>query len=121
MQVNTKELDEQLNSMIVKGRAMEAFEEFYDDDVVMEEPRTGVRRGKQANRRFEKEFFETVEKVHAVELVSAACEDEDSFSEWKWDISFKDGNRVNMEEVAHRQWRDGQVVREKFYYATQDQ
>jgi len=32
------------------------------------------------------------------------------------DISFKDGNRMKMEEVAVQTWKDDQIIREHFYY-----
>lgn len=114
--MDTKSLDAKLNTMIIRGKGMDAFEEFYDEDVIMDEPRTGVRKGKDANREFEKKFFDSIDTVHNVELVASACEADESFSEWKWDISFKDGSRVDMEEVAHRHWDNGRVVHEKFFY-----
>ncbi len=116
METKTKVQEEKLNAMIINGKGMEAFESFYDDNVTMEEPRSGTRKGKAANREFEKKFFDSVDKIHSVKLVSSVCEGDDSFSEWKWDISFKDGKRVDMEEVAHRHWKNGRVVHEKFYY-----
>ena len=112
-------LDKRLNDMILDGRAMAAFEEFYDDDVIMEEPRTGRREGKEINRGFEQEFFDSVEQVHNIDLVSSTVENEVSFSEWRWDLTFKDGKRIQMEEVARRRWDHGQVVNEKFYYTVE--
>jgi len=32
------------------------------------------------------------------------------------DITFKDGNRMKMEEVAVQTWKDDQIIRERFYY-----
>lgn len=110
-------LDKRLNEMILNGRAMAAFEEFYDDNVIMEEPRTGRREGKEANRTYEQEFLDSVQQVHNVNLVSSTVENDVSFSEWSWDVTFKDGNRVQMEEVARRRWDHGHVINEKFYYA----
>ena len=32
------------------------------------------------------------------------------------DITFKDGNRVIMEQVAVQKWENNQIVHERFYY-----
>ena len=114
---DTASHDKTLNDMILSGKALEAFETYYADDVVMEEP-TGRREGKDANRAYEEQFFASIQELHGANLVSAAVTGDTSFSEWVWDVTFKDGNRVQMEQVARRQWKDGKIVRERFYYNT---
>jgi hypothetical protein len=32
------------------------------------------------------------------------------------DITFKDGNRVNMQQVTVQTWKDGKIIREDFYH-----
>ena len=32
------------------------------------------------------------------------------------DVTFKDGNRVQMEQVAVQKWAGDQIVHERFYY-----
>lgn len=73
--------------------------------------------GKDANRRREEEFVSSVEQVHNVELLGEAIGDDRSYSEWIFDITFKDGQRVTFQQVAARRWRNGQVVEETFYRA----
>ena len=34
-----------------------------------------------------------------------------------FDITFKDGNRVNMKQVAVQTWKDGKIIREDFYHS----
>ena len=41
-----------------------------------------------------------------------------SFSEWIFDVTFKDGTRMRNEQVAARRWKDGKVVHERFYYGS---
>jgi ketosteroid isomerase-like protein len=36
--------------------------------------------------------------------------------EWAFDITFEDGNRVNMQQVAVQTWKDGRIIREDFYH-----
>lgn len=48
MSKNIAELERELNELIVSGQALEAFDRFYDDDVVMQENQQEPRVGKDA-------------------------------------------------------------------------
>jgi len=50
---NIAELDKKLNDAILYGKAMEAFEEMYDENVVMQENSEPEFRGKDFNRKRE--------------------------------------------------------------------
>ncbi|MCA9648284.1 MAG: nuclear transport factor 2 family protein [Myxococcales bacterium] len=110
-------LDAELNDLIRQGKALEAFERFYAEDVVMMENDQAFE-GKEANRRREQEFFGRIAQVHSAGITSAAVSADGvtSFCEQFFDATFEDGNRIRMEEVAVRTWRDGKIVRERFYY-----
>ena len=62
------------------------------------------------------EFFGNVETVHKMEIGRSAVNGDVSFCEQFFDATFKDGNRVVLDEIAVRTWRDGKVVKERFYY-----
>ncbi len=113
---NLKALDDELNEMILTGKAMEAFEKFYSDEVDMQENTDPPTKGKAANRQREIEFFSSVEEFHGGEVLSSAAGDDVTFSEWTSDITFKGGQRVKSAQVAVRRWQDGQIVSERFYY-----
>lgn len=110
-------LDRELNEMITSGKALEAFEKFYADSVVMEEGTSERFEGKETNRKREQEFFGSVKEVHAVELLSSGTGDGVSFSEWKFDLTFHNGQRVTFYQMARRRWENGQIVHERFYKA----
>ena len=110
------EIDREINQMIVSGQALEAFEKHYADDIVMVENFGEPYEGKDFNRKREEEFFASVEAVHGIELLAEATEGDVSFSEWTYDLTFKEGGRKALRQVAVRRWRDGQVVHERFYY-----
>ncbi len=116
---NVQQLDQALNDLIAQGKAMDAFEQYYADDVVMQENTEEPCVGKEANRERELAFFGAVEEVHKMEIVAQACAEDVSFCEMDFEATFKDGNRVRMTEVARRQWKDGKVVHERFYYKPQ--
>jgi len=109
--------DQELNDMILQGKILEAFEEFYADDIVMEEDGTG-RAGKDANREYEEQFVEALQEFHGAEIRSRAVDEENNvtLSEWFNDMTLDGAGRVQQEQVAVRTWNDeGQITNEKFY------
>ncbi|MCZ6806229.1 MAG: nuclear transport factor 2 family protein [Deltaproteobacteria bacterium] len=109
-------LDKELNAMIASGQAMEAFEKFYSDDCIMQENSETAREGKSACRQYEIDFFGNVKEFHEGTLLGSAAEGDRSFSEWVFDVTFKDGSRMRNHEVSARRWADGKVVFEQFFY-----
>ena len=113
---DVKALNDELDRMVLSGQAMDAFEKFYADDVVMQENVDPPFRGKDVNRKREEEFFASVQTFNDGKVVSSAAGDDVSFSEWLMDVTFKDGKRYTLEQVAVRRWKDGKIVHERFYY-----
>jgi ketosteroid isomerase-like protein len=109
-------LNKKLDDMIAAGKAMDAFEELYADDVVMAENFDSECVGKEANRKREIEFFSSVEKLNAASVGKSAVSGDTSFTEWHFDCTFKGGARAVLQQVAVRQWKDGKIVHERFYY-----
>lgn len=108
--------DKRLNDAILAGKAMEAFEELYADDVVMQENTDPEFRGKDFNRTRENEFLATVEAWHHAAVTASAVNGDVSFSEWEMDVTLKGVGRVQMTQVAVRRWKDGKIVHERFYH-----
>ena len=113
---SVSELDQALNDAILTGKALEAFEQYYADDVVMQENSDEPRVGKDANRKAEIEFFSSLAEFHEGKLVSSAVNGDTTFGEWFMDITFKNGYRAKMAQVAVRRWKDGKIASERFYY-----
>jgi ketosteroid isomerase-like protein len=112
----TAELDNELNQMILTGRALEAFDLLYADDVVMQENNDEPRVGKAVNRKFEEEFFASVESWNDARLEGSAVNGDLTFSQWFIDITLKGGHRHSMTQVAVRQWKNGKIAHERFFY-----
>ena len=113
---NIAALDKKLNDAVLGGKAMEAFEELYDDDVVMQENAEPEYRGKELNRKREIEFFQSVEAWHGGEVLASAVDGDVSFSEWMMDVTLKGVGRIQMAQVAVRRWKNGKIVHERFYH-----
>jgi ketosteroid isomerase-like protein len=113
---NVAVLDEALNTAILSGKALEAFDLYYADDVVMQENSEEPRVGKEANRKVEVEFFSSLAEFHLGKLVSSAVNGDVTFGEWFMDVTFKNGHRAQVAQVAVRRWKDGKIAHERFYY-----
>lgn len=72
--------------------------------------------GKCANRERVRQWADTVAELHAASLVGSAVSADRAFSEWECDVTYKNGKRHLMNEVAVRQWHDGKVIFERFYW-----
>ena len=109
--------DQELNDMILQGKILEAFDEFYADDIVMEEDDT-ERVGKEANREYEEGFVDSLEAFHAAEIRSRAVDEDNNktISEWFNDMTLEGVGRVQQEQVSVRTWNDdGEITHERFY------
>ena len=111
-------LEQELNAAVLAGRILEAFDQYYAEDVVMQENAATPTVGKAANRAREIQFLESIEQFHGAQCLGSATSGDTSYSEWILDVTFKGGIRVKMEQVAVRRWRNGQVAQERFYYNT---
>jgi len=113
-----KEDVKEMNDMILSGKMMEAFEKFYADDVTMQENSEEPRVGKATNREFEKQFMENVEEFHGMKLnATAFTEDgEIAMNYWDMDVTFKGAPRKKTSQVAVQKWKDGKIVKERFFY-----
>ena len=108
----------ELYGMMGKGDMMGAFEKFYHEDVVMVEATGEKRAGKDANREFELGFLDSVQEIHGTGVNAIASNEEEGVTmvESWMDATFKDGNRMMMEEVAVQRWHGDQIIHERFYY-----
>lgn len=107
---------------IEQGTAMDAFEEYYADDVVMVlEDGTEVE-GKDTNRERENEFFGSVEEFHGIEVKGITSNEEAGVTsvESTMTVTFKGAdNPMDLEQVAVQHWDGDYIGRERFY-ATQN-
>nr|WKN37765.1 nuclear transport factor 2 family protein [Tunicatimonas sp. TK19036] len=113
-----KEKAQDLYNMINTGQLMDAFEKYYHQDCVMVEATGDKREGKEANREYEKKFVSSVKEIHGggVEAITSSEEDKVTTVESWMDVTFQDGNRLKLEQVAVQRWDDDQIVHERFYY-----
>ena len=101
---------------ILTGKILETFDAYYADNVVMSENLKDERVGKAANREYELKFLDNVQEFHGAKVGRVIVEGDHAAVEWTFDVTFKGGNRVSMQQVAVQTWKDGKIVREDFYH-----
>ncbi|MGM0558462.1 MAG: ester cyclase [Myxococcota bacterium] len=111
-----QEQDRHMNELVANGKVMEAFEEYLTEDVVMQDNDDEPTVGKDANRQREQEFFESVDEIHAFDLLDQGTGDDVSYSTWHLDITFTNGQRGEWTQIEKREWRDGKVNRVQFFH-----
>ncbi len=117
MSLDLKAAFEDITSLVLQGKAMDAFEKYYGEDVVMQENETPATLGKAANRQRELEFFSKVVEFRAAEVKTVAYGDDVIISEWFVDYTHADWGKVTHDQVSVQRWQDGKVVHERFYYS----
>ena len=108
---------EQLNSMITTGNTLDAIQQFYDDNVIVQENEELPRVGKQICLENERLNLARTTYVQS-ELLNQAVNTQKGvvFSEWKIVFTNLQGVASQLTEVSVQQWSDGLIIREKFYY-----
>jgi hypothetical protein len=116
--MSLKEQVEDLNSMILKGQILEAFEKYYADDVAMQENDQPPTVGKDANREREKQFLANVTEFKGAEVKAVAIGENVTMVEWFFDYTHKEWGKKTYNQVAVQRWKDGKIVHERFYYGS---
>jgi len=107
---------EDLIAKVVGGKALEAFDKYYADDVEMQENEQSPRVGKAACRAFEEDFFSKIKAVRTNVCDGYVISGGQAYIVYRMDVDHADMGAMKMSEVAIQQWSNGKVVREKFVY-----
>ena len=106
-----------LNSLVLNGKMMDAFEKYYHDDVVMQDNDLPATIGKDANRKRETEFLNNITDFRGAEVKGIATGDGISSVVWTYDYTHKEWGVMNYTQVSVQQWKDGKIINEKFIYS----
>lgn len=108
-----------MQEMMGTTGSMEAFEKYYGEGCIITEMPTGEKRiGKDAQRAAIQEWFGMVDQYHGggVDTITSDEAAGVTMVECWFDVSFKQGGRMMMKEVAVQKWSGDHIVEEKFYY-----
>lgn len=106
---------EDLNALVLDGRALEAFERYYHPDVVMQENEQAPTVGKDANRQRETDFFNTITDFRGAAVQAVAVGDDTSTVVWHYDYTHQDWGVRNYTQASVQRWQDGLIIREQFF------
>ncbi len=105
-----------LNELVLAGKMMDAFEQFYHDDVQMQENESEPVKGKDANRERELIFLNNIEEFRSASVNAVATGDDVSFVVWSYDYTHKEWGVKKYTQVSVQKWKDGQIIHEQFFY-----
>ena len=119
--MSTANLQQRLNDLfgyIRQGKIIEAMNEFYDKDTVMQENAHPPTKGLGANIEREKQFMSGVKELTGFTVTASGVGDNVTFYESTSDFVTTGGVSGHVEQVSVAKWKNGKIVHERFYYDT---
>jgi SnoaL-like polyketide cyclase len=119
--MSTINLQQRLNDLINhvrQGKIIEAMNEFYDKDTVMQDNANPPTKGLAANIERENEFVSGVKEWKGFNVTASGVGDNTTFYECTMDFIATNGQPFHMEQVSVAKWKNGKIVHERFYYDT---
>jgi ketosteroid isomerase-like protein len=116
MSQNTPERAKALVEYVTAGRILDAMQEFYAPDVVMQDNNNPPCVGKDANIEREKGFLSYVKEIHQNVATTVVASGDQAAIHYILDFTAVDGKRMRLDQVALQTWKDGYIVRERFLY-----
>ena len=107
---------EDLFSYIREGRILDAINEFYAEDAVMQENNLPPTVGRKANLEREKQFLSTVKEWQRFDVTAKGVGEDVTFYETVMDWVTTDGTPVHVEQVVVTKWQDGKIINERYYH-----
>lgn len=105
-----------LNDLVLQGKALEAFEKYYHDEVIMQENESTPTVGKEANRQREIEFFSSITEFRSARPLKITVGEGVSMVQWHYDYTHKNWGVRNYSQVSVQEWKDGKIIKEQFFY-----
>ena len=105
-----------LNDLVLQGKALEAFDKYYHDEVIMQENENAPTVGKSANRKREEEFFSSITEFRGAKPLKVTIGEGTTMVQWHYDYTHKDWGVRNYTQVSVQEWKDGRIVKEQFFY-----
>ena len=105
-----------LLSYIREGRILDAINEFYAEDVVMQENTLPPTMGREANLERERQFLNSVKDWKRFDVIAKSASDDVTFYETVMDWTTMDGSAVHVEQVVVAKWVGGKIISERYYH-----
>jgi hypothetical protein len=94
----------------------EVYEQYYDENVVVQENMQPPRVGRALSIERQKLMNANVAEIHDFKIGAVLIDGDRSMVEMHLDATTKDGYRIHIEEVGLQTWRDGRIIHERYFY-----
>lgn len=119
--MSTTNLQQRLSELlnhVRQGEIIQAMNEFYDKDTVMQDNANPPTKGLAANIERERQFMSGVKEWKGFNVKALGVGDDATLYECTMDFIATNGQPVHLEQVSVAKWKNGKIVHERFYYDT---
>ena len=112
----SRETVERFIDVVSQNRHLEAIEAFYADDATMQENNQAPRFGRANLMEHERQAMARVKSVFTHPVDSFFVDGDRVVIHWVFDFTLPDDRVFRIDELAHQNWHDDKIVRERFFY-----
>ena len=105
-----------LIALAEQGKFLEALQQFYAEDAVMQDNNGLPRVGLANILAHERKAMAAFKEMHVNRADSFLMDADRVAINWIYEYTAADGRRYRLDEIAYQVWRNGKVIRERFYY-----
>ena len=113
---NLETLVNELNSLIKELKYSEAFDKFYDEDVVTCENENPPIKGLASYREAGKSFLANISNYSA-ELKNVVISDDMSVTEWRYIFDHTMAGHWDFVQLSLQRWKNEKIVHERHHYS----
>ena len=106
---------QQLVARAEQWKILEAMQEFYADNVVMQDNLNAPTIGLEANLERERAFVASVTKVNEMRAEAVIVDGNRAVINWRQDLVVN-GQRLTFDQLSLQLWENGKIVHERFVY-----
>jgi ketosteroid isomerase-like protein len=92
------------------------YEQFYDENVVVQENMQPPRVGRAISIERQKLMNANIKEIHNFKIGAVLVDGDRSMVEMHLDATTKDGHHIQIEEVELQTWKDGRIIHERYFY-----
>jgi len=104
-----------LNDMMMQGAFLEAFEAFYDENIVLQVNDDMPIIGKELNRISKKNQFDNIIDFKSAKPLKVTVGEQSTMVEWHMNYVHKLHGEKCYTQVAVQDWSEGKIIKEKLY------
>ncbi len=112
--MTVKQLVEALDAEVVKGNIVDAFDRFAAEDCITRSDAHNKTTSKAHKLEILGWFFQNIARINRIERPAVQVEGDVTLSQFVFDFTNRQGERLVYQEVIRRVWKDGKVAEEQY-------